>query len=290
MTVQTAATAKARALAQDSTSLLDAAYGCRAGGLDPVTCAPILLGQYPGTTAMQMAVAITLGWCGIISNTNLTSALNAANYSSSDVTAAVTATLQLTWETNATYTNSALPLMPKVHALYQGDLTLLTAGEVVDFLVVSALPGDYTPTPGTLIGALNNIGVSVQNLSQNPAATYPDYNCWVSQPISNQSFSQLIVFESTGQDAPTNIPGILSTLQAYWPNPHQGSEYPYVDIAQPLISTGSAGGNPTDVLTALFDSAEGVLSGTYNVGCVMTVIYDQSLVQQMTTLFNSLNS
>jgi hypothetical protein len=178
--------------------------------------------------------------------------------------------------------------MPKVHALYQGDLTNLSAGEAVDFLVVSALPGDYTPTPGTLIGALAAIGVSVQQLSQNPAATYPQFNCWVSTPITGQSFGQLIVFESTGAAAPANIPSILSTLQAYWPFPHAGSSYPYANIAQPLVSTGSAGGNPNDVLTALFNSAASVLPSQYGLGCVMTVVYDPAQVPAMTQLFNSL--
>ncbi|HEX8172021.1 MAG TPA: hypothetical protein VF824_15900 [Thermoanaerobaculia bacterium] len=280
--------AAARQIAADAITLLDAAYGCRAGNLNPVTCAPILLAQFPGTSATDMAVAFSLAWAGIINNSVMTAALTAAGYSATDVAAAVAAALHLLWLDNATYANPDLPNMPKVHALYQGDLTRLSLGETVDFLVVSCLPGDYTPTPATLIGALNNIGVSVQQLSQNPAATYAQYNCWVSQPVSGQSFSQLIVFQSTGQDAAANLPGIFSTVEAYFPTPHPGTNYPYANVAMPLVSTGSAGADPTAVLTAIFNSAKSTLSGSYPLGCLRTVVYSSTLAQQMLTVFQQL--
>ena len=278
----------ARTIAETTTSLVDAAYGCRAGGLDPVTCAPILLQQYPGTSANDMAIALSLGWSGLMNSTIMNSALTAAAYSSTDISAAVTAVLHLTWLADASYTDAAFPLMPKVHGLYEGDLTQLSAGERVDFLVVSALPGDYSPTPGSLIGALAAIGVSVQALSADPAATYPQYNCWVSQPVPNQSFAQLIVFESTGQNAAANLPGIFSTLQAYWPTPHQGTAYPYAYLAMPLVSTGSAGADPTTILTAIFNAAQTVLQSSYGLGCVRTVVFGNALAQRMLAVFQGL--
>ncbi|HYH06199.1 MAG TPA: hypothetical protein VEK11_03970, partial [Thermoanaerobaculia bacterium] len=268
--------------------MFDAAIACRAGGFDSDMCAKFLLGAYPGTTALQMATVLSLAWAGIMNNRLLEDSLLEGEYSPNDVASAVKETLHLDWRTNATYPNSRLPNVSKVHALYQGDLANLSAGEMVDFLVVSALPGDYTPTPGSLIGALAARGVSVQQLSENPAANYPQFHCWVSSPIAGQNFNQLIVFESTGAEAPANIPGILSTLQAYWPNPHAGSNYPFATIAQPLVSTGRAGANPDAVLTALFQSAASVLPGNYGLGCVMTVVYDRSQADAMTQLFNSL--
>ena len=278
----------ARALALQATSLLDAAYGCRVGGLNPVECAPVLLQVFPGTSAHDMAVALSRGWSGVMNAPTLNSALAAAGYSAADIAAAVAAVLHLNWLANASYSNQQLPLMPKVHALFQGDLTQLSAGEAVDFLVVSCLPGDYTPTPGSLLAALSAIGVSVAQLSANRAASYPQYSCWVSQPIQNQSFGQLIVFESSGQSAAAAVPGIFSALQQYWPNPHQGAAYPYADIAMPLVSTGSGGADPTAIMTATFNAAKAVLGGAYSLGCVRTVVFGSTLAQQMLPVFKGL--
>ncbi len=279
---------RAHLLATQSTTLLDAAYGCRAGGLDPVTCAPVLLTEFPGTSANDMAVALSLGWAGLMNNAIMNSALAAAGYSAGDISAAIAAVLHLSWLAAASYADPQLPLMAKVHALYEGDLTHLSAGEAVDFLVVSCLPGDYSPTSGSLLAALDAIGVSVQQLSANPAANYPQYSCWISQPIQNQSFSQLIVFESTGQNAAASVPGIFSALQAYWPTPHAGTDYPYATVATPLVSTGSAGADPTAILTAIFNAAKPVLSGTYNLGVLRTVVFGNTLAQQMLPVFQGL--
>jgi hypothetical protein len=287
----TEVTARVRAASLGSTSLIDAAYGCRAGGLDPVECAPILFAEYAGTNAQTMATALSLGWCGIINSSIMTSALQAAGYNAGDIATALSQVLHLNWLDNVSYTNPSIPLMPKVHGLYLGNLANLSPGEMVDFLVVSCLPGDYAPTPGSLIGALNGIGVSVQQLSNNKAADYrTQYNCWVSQPVPNQQFTQLIVFESTGANAPTAIPGIFQALKTYMPNPHAGSNYPYVDIASPLVSTGGAGGNMTAVMTALFNAAKGVLNSSYNLGCLRLTLFTQAEVNAVQPVFDSLKS
>ncbi|MEG2094800.1 MAG: hypothetical protein RRY80_10850, partial [Lachnospiraceae bacterium] len=61
--------------------------------------------------------------------------------------------------------------------LAEGDLT--TMSESVDYLLISVLPGDYTPTPSSMVGALNKIGVDVAALAQNKAKSWMDeYPCW----------------------------------------------------------------------------------------------------------------
>ena len=68
--------------------------------------------------------------------------------------------------------------------LYQGDLSSMPPEEAVDVLVVSAFPDDYTPTPGSLIGALAKKGVSLAGLAEKKAVDLRgNYACWLSEEI-----------------------------------------------------------------------------------------------------------
>jgi len=56
--------------------------------------------------------------------------------------------------------------------------------EEIDYLIVSAFPGDYTPTTQSLIGRLSAGGISVDALSRNKERDYRDKRYfWVSKPI-----------------------------------------------------------------------------------------------------------
>ena len=71
--------------------------------------------------------------------------------------------------------------------LLQGDLARLSADHSVDILVVSAFANDYLPTPSSLIGALDRVGLSVAALAVR--ATDSRYEgavlvSWSSSPIT----------------------------------------------------------------------------------------------------------
>ncbi|MER7702557.1 hypothetical protein ABTX81_06640 [Kitasatospora sp. NPDC097605] len=83
-----------------------------------------------------------------------------------------------------------------------GDLTQLAPEDAVDVLVVSCLPGDYTPPKdtGSLVEALSAAGVSVEDLAKDKAADYrPWLPCWISRPVTGGGagirFKRVLVFE-----------------------------------------------------------------------------------------------
>src|SRR5262245_16689274 len=68
--------------------------------------------------------------------------------------------------------------------LYHGDLTRMPPGQAVDVLVVSAFPESYAPLEGTLIGALHDRDVSVEELAEDPEADLTEnFSCWLSRKI-----------------------------------------------------------------------------------------------------------
>jgi hypothetical protein len=104
--------------------------------------------------------------------------------------------------------------------IYQGDLTALTPDEAVDILVVSAFPNDYTPTPDSLIGALFEKGISVEQLANNKAQDLRETSsCWISQEIINPppgiEFKRILCFEPLTRGKPPEVVGDIF-LGAAW--------------------------------------------------------------------------
>ena len=175
--------------------------------------------------------------------------------------------------------------------LYSGDLAQMAPANYVDYLIVSALPGDYTPTPDSLIGALSAQGVSVQALSQNKAASFePATPCWVSQPVStsnpNVQFGRIVMFEPASP-ATAAAPAIASAFQAI--SCFQGGAGS-ATAALPLLCTGTGGADPTQIMTWTFYSAATAASTAFPFNTVNIVVYSQSLIGPMTTLFAQLAS
>ncbi|HEX8172020.1 MAG TPA: ADP-ribosyltransferase [Thermoanaerobaculia bacterium] len=175
--------------------------------------------------------------------------------------------------------------------LYSGDLSQMSPSNYVDYLVVSALPGDYTPTPSSLIGALAAQGVSVQTLSQNKAASYePAMPCWISQPVQssnpNIQFGRVVVFEPPNPvtNAAQAIPAIFQSINCF-----QGGSG-NTTAALPLVSTGSGGAAPTQIMMWTFYSAATAAATAFPFNTINIVVYSDSLIGPMTTLFAQLAS
>lgn len=172
-----------------------------------------------------------------------------------------------------------------------GDLTQMGPADAVDVLVVSALPGDYTPSPGTLIGALAEAGLSVEQLAQNKEKNYqPAMPCWISQqfqpPSPGLQFNRLLVYEpdNPSQTAAARAWTIFEALRCRF-----GSQP--VRVAMPLVSTGSGGADATAILRALSWAAAHYGSSNSAVLSKVTVVaYDQARGQQLAPVFGAVKS
>jgi hypothetical protein len=176
--------------------------------------------------------------------------------------------------------------------LFSGDVADMS-GYNVDFLVASTLPGDYTPTSGSVIGELAAKGVGIQAMAANKAANYePTMPCWISNPVVNPqpgiAFSRVLVYEpaSPATNSVNLVGDIFRALAAF-----QGANT--TSVALPLVSTGSAGADPDLIMRALFFAAVSWGSrANFSLPTINLVLYqgNPTLVARMQALFAGLKS
>jgi hypothetical protein len=137
--------------------------------------------------------------------------------------------------------------------LWHGDLSDLPAADPLDFLVASAFPNDYIPTPSSLIGSLFQRGLSVEALAQDK---YEDLRascyCWVSKPvIGPRPFERVLCYEPPDKIPPAEAVGnIFRCLSSY------GISGPSIArVAMPLVSTGDARVPLAEILEPLIEAA-----------------------------------
>lgn len=170
--------------------------------------------------------------------------------------------------------------------LCQGDLSNLSPQDAVDFLVVSALPGDYSPTSGSLIGTLNQHGVSVAALSQNKAVNYEStMPCWVSQQVVSTDpgiqFKRILLFEppNPATEAIHYVESIFKGLDCFQNDTQTAT------AAMPMVCTGSGGASATDILTALFYAAVHWQVQSFPLDTVKLTVYQQDQAATLKALF-----
>lgn len=168
-----------------------------------------------------------------------------------------------------------------------GDLTQMAPADAVDVLVVPCLPDDYTPTPGSVVGALSEMGVSVEALAKNKAADYrPQWPCWVSQPVTaiGARFKRILVFEPEKPASvdPSSVSAIFRALACFSPTAP-------VSVATPLVCTGARKASPADVLWALtWAAAHHGSSKTTKLSAVNVVALTKDLGDRLTPTFTGI--
>lgn len=103
------------------------------------------------------------------------------------------------------------------------------------------IPGDYSPTPSSLIGALAiNLGISVHNLSGDKEEDLRrQYFCWWSRPLPEEhSFRRILCFEggfgSRGSTPPKVVGAVFRCLVPIL----SGKDSKGGSVIMPLLASG----------------------------------------------------
>lgn len=138
--------------------------------------------------------------------------------------------------------------------LFQGDITSFDSSEQFDYIAVSAFPGDYSKTQGSVIAALAARGVDMSELAKDKEVSYLDsYACWISRPIEGQSFKRIICMEAPkpwGDSTFDLVTYLFSAIAEF-----QKGNVSDVRIALPMLCCGSGGLNTEEMLETMFYAA-----------------------------------
>jgi hypothetical protein len=141
--------------------------------------------------------------------------------------------------------------------LYEGNLAAIPPSERVDVLVISAFPGDYTPTRTSLVGALHERGISVESIAtQKEEDLLESMNCWLSKDLTAErpdaGFARLLCFEPPRRADPAELVGdLFRAIMPFALNDNIATR----TIAAPLLAAGDQGHDRELMLVAIFKAA-----------------------------------
>ena len=171
--------------------------------------------------------------------------------------------------------------------LHQGDLTLLRPDEAVDLLVVSAFPGDYIPTPTSLIGALYKKGLSVATLARSKERDLrQDFSCWLSNEISRPKlglqFRRILCFEPLIRgEPPERVGDIFRAL-----TPILGEKFDISSVAMPIVAAGDQGYPVSTILVPLLDAAIHWIETGLPLDCIKIVAHSDKQGREALQVFS----
>src|SRR5262249_40543415 len=140
-------------------------------------------------------------------------------------------------------------------AVYHGDLTAIPPEHAVDILVVSAFPNNFVPTPTSLIGALDRVGISVAQLAADKEHDLRT-TCafWLSRLLPAASrrlnIGRMACFEWGLLRPPSAVVGDL--FRGLFPLVRGDDD---VVVAMPLLATGNQRYQPTVMFDAIVHAA-----------------------------------
>jgi hypothetical protein len=175
--------------------------------------------------------------------------------------------------------------------LCHGDLTSLVAEEEFDLLIVSAFPDDYTPTPSSLIGALNRKGLSVESLARDKEIDMrKNYSCWLSREFRSRDpglrFRRILCFEPLVRGKPPELVGDI--FRALTPIV---AERPDIRTAAiPVVAAGDQGYPLAAMLGPLVEAAVNWMETGLPLDWIKIIIYSDSHLREALDLFSQTKS
>src|SRR5688572_7131709 len=172
--------------------------------------------------------------------------------------------------------------------LLQGDLSAIPAEHATDLLVMSAFPGGYIASEGSLIDALNKKGLSVEALAMDKETDLRNQlNCWLSKPLSfadqqKFNFKKILCFEpgekiKEPQEVVSDIFRCINTFAFDEENN---------EIAMPIIGTGYQQVPIKKMLPALLQACHFWLKNGLPLCSIKLVVHNSEKAKYAEQLFN----
>lgn len=172
-----------------------------------------------------------------------------------------------------------------------GDLTKAGPDDNVDVLVISAFRDSYFPSPGSLIGSLDEKGVSVEKLAQNKEVDLRQaFSCWLSPEIPDPPrgirFKRILCFEPAETAKAAELVGDIFRSLA----PFLGGQFQVHTVATPLVASGFQRVSKTEILEQLVETAvHWILSGL-PLNCLKIVCLPVDDIDTLMALFSELKA
>lgn len=186
--------------------------------------------------------------------------------------------------------------------LLHGDLTALPAEHAVDILVVSAFPGNYEPVPNTLIGALFEAGLNMNEIAAHKEIDLSaQLGCWLSHELTDYmhrrfNIKRIMCFEPRIlSDKPGEVvSNVFRCLNNFVIPDIETSEtktqrqpLDISDIAMPMLATGNQRASVEIILPAILAAAAFWLSSGLPVKTLKLVVYSDAAAEQSKFVFEN---
>lgn len=173
--------------------------------------------------------------------------------------------------------------------LFRGDLSDIPPEQKVDILVVSAFPDSYVALPGSLVLALEEKGLSLEELAGDKLEDLrPQLGCWFSRPLpaalqQKLNFKQVLCFEPATQstNATEVVGNIFRCLNNYVFDDSVAS------VAIPVIATGYQNVPFEKMFPVLIDTAVFWLKQGLPLRSIKIVIREERFIEPAVAVFKS---
>jgi hypothetical protein len=182
----------------------------------------------------------------------------------------------------------ARPTGNAVIELLHGDLTAIPKKHATDILVVSAYPGSYAPVGKTLMAALYQKGIIVEDLAKNKEMDLLNpLGCWLSKPLTDEQqekfhIKRILCFEPGELDKENeSVVGNIFRCINTFAFDNQNNV-----IAMPVVATGNQKIPLEKMLPAMMDTSIFWLEKGLPLKCIKFVLFGDDQVKLALPLFN----